>query len=153
MPRITPFLWFDGQAEEAMNFYLSIFKNGKALDVKRAKNGKATWVSFELEGQIFFGFNAGPEYKFTEAISMFVDCKTQAEVDELWEKLSAGGSEARCGWLKDKFGLSWQIIPQDLSRLLYDPDPEKAKAVMQAMLKMDKIIIADLKKAYDGQAA
>jgi len=152
MQKITPFLWFDGRAEEAMNFYLSIFKNGKVLDVKRT-NGKATWVSFEVEGQKLFGFNAGPEFKFNEAISMFVNCQSQEEVDELWEKLTAGGSESRCGWLKDKFGLSWQIIPEALPRLMSDPDPEKSKAVVQAMLKMKKIIVADLQKAYDGKAA
>ena len=152
MQKITPFLWYDGQAEEAVNFYLSVFKNSKVLDVKRA-NGRALWVSFELEGQKLFALNAGPEYKFTEAISMFVNCESQAEVDELWEKLTAGGSENRCGWLKDKFGLSWQIIPETLTRLLYDPDREKSGAVMQAMLKMNKIIIADLLKAYEGEAA
>jgi predicted 3-demethylubiquinone-9 3-methyltransferase (glyoxalase superfamily) len=152
MPKITPFLWFDGQAEEAMNFYVSIFKNGKVLSVNRA-NGKVMSVTFELEGQKFMGLNAGPQFKFTEAISLFVDCETQEEVDELWEKLSAGGEKGRCGWLKDKYGLSWQIIPTALGKLMSDPDPEKSKAVVQAMLKMNKIVIEDLKKAYEGKAA
>jgi predicted 3-demethylubiquinone-9 3-methyltransferase (glyoxalase superfamily) len=152
MPKITPFLWFDGQAEEAMNFYISIFKNAKVLSVNRV-DGKVMSVTFELEGQKFMGLNAGPQFKFTEAISLFVDCETQEEVDELWEKLSAGGEKSRCGWLKDKYGLSWQIIPTALGKLMSDPDPEKSKAVFQAMLKMNKIVIEDLKKAYDGKAA
>jgi len=145
MKKITPFLWFDTQAEEAMNFYLSVFKNSKVLSVSPAS------VNFELEGQEFIGFNAGPDFKFNEAISMFVDCQTQEEVDELWTKLTSdGGEEGRCGWLKDKFGLSWQIVPKQLGELLGDPDPEKSKRVMEAMLKMRKIIVADLQKAYDG---
>jgi predicted 3-demethylubiquinone-9 3-methyltransferase (glyoxalase superfamily) len=152
MRKITPFLWFDGQAEEAMNFYISIFKNAKVLSVSRA-NGKVMSVTFELEGQKFMGLNAGPRFKFTEAISLFVDCETQEEVDELWEKLSEGGSKGRCGWLKDKYGLSWQIIPTALGKLMSDPDPEKSKAVVQAMLKMNKIVIEDLKKAYEGRTA
>jgi predicted 3-demethylubiquinone-9 3-methyltransferase (glyoxalase superfamily) len=152
MPKITPFLWFDGQAEEAMNFYISIFKNAKVLSVNRV-DGKVMSVTFELEGQKLMGLNAGPQFKFTEAISLFVDCETQEEVDELWEKLSAGGEQSRCGWLKDKYGLSWQIIPTALGKLMNDPDPEKSKAVFQAMLKMNKIVIEDLKKAYDGKAA
>jgi predicted 3-demethylubiquinone-9 3-methyltransferase (glyoxalase superfamily) len=152
MPKITPFLWFDGQAEEAMNFYISIFKNAKVLSVSRA-NGKVMSVTFELEGQKFMGLNAGPQFKFTEAISLFVDCETQEEVDELWEKLSQGGEKSRCGWLKDKYGLSWQIIPTALGKLMSDPDPEKSKAVVQAMLKMNKIVIEDLKRAYEGKAA
>jgi predicted 3-demethylubiquinone-9 3-methyltransferase (glyoxalase superfamily) len=152
VPKITPFLWFDGHAEEAMNFYLSIFKSGKVLNVNRMGD-KVLLVSFELEGQRFMGLNAGPKYKFTEAISLYVDCETQAEVDELWQKLSAGGADSRCGWLKDKFGLSWQIIPKALGKLMSDPDPAKSQAVMQAMLKMDKIIIADLQNAYDEAAA
>jgi predicted 3-demethylubiquinone-9 3-methyltransferase (glyoxalase superfamily) len=152
MPKITPFLWFDGQAEEAMNYYVSIFKNAKVLNVSRA-NGKVMSVTFELEGQQFMGLNAGPKFKFTEAVSFFVSCETQEEVDELWEKLSAGGEKSRCGWLKDKFGLSWQIIPKALGKLLSDPDPRKSQAVMQAMLKMNKIVIADLQRAYEGNAA
>lgn len=152
MQKITPFLWFDGQAEEAMNFYLSIFKNAKVLNVHRA-NGKVMSVTFELEGQQFIGLNAGPQFKFTEAVSFFVNCETQAEVDELWEKLSEGGQKSRCGWLKDKFGLSWQIIPKALGQLMSDPDPGKSQAVMQAMLKMNKIVIADLQRAYDARTA
>ncbi|HKS76255.1 MAG TPA: VOC family protein [Terriglobales bacterium] len=152
MQKITPFLWFDHEAEEAMNFYISVFKDGKVIDVKR-KDGKVFTVMFELHGQLLYALNAGPVFKFNEAISFFVNCKTQAEVDELWEKLSAGGSKSRCGWLKDKYGLSWQIIPEALGKLMNDPDPVKANAVMQAMLKMDKIIIADLEKAYEGKAA
>ena len=152
MLTITPFLWFDSQAEEAMNFYISIFKNEKVLSVSRA-NGKVMSVTFELEGQKFMGLNAGPQFKFTEAISLFVDCETQEEVDELWEKLSEGGEKGRCGWLKDKYGLSWQIIPTALGKLMSDPDPEKSKAVFQAMLKMNKIVIEDLKRAYEGKTA
>jgi len=152
MPKITPFLWFDGQAEEAMNFYISIFKKAKVVSVSRA-DGRVMSVTFELEGQKFMGLNAGPRFKFTEAISLFVDCETQEEVDELWEKLSEGGSKGRCGWLKDKYGLSWQIIPTALGNLMSDPDPEKSKAVVQAMLKMNKIVIEDLKKAYEGRTA
>ena len=150
MKKITPFLWFDTQAEEAMNFYVSIFKNSRVLGVTPGPNGIASSVSFELEGQEFIGFNAGPEFKFNEAISFMVDCKTQEEVDELWNKLTSdGGEESMCGWLKDKFGLSWQIIPSALGELMGDKDPEKAQRVMQAMLKMNKIIIADLKRAYE----
>ena len=152
MPKITPFLWFDGRAEEAMNYYLSIFKNGKALSVNRM-NGKVLTVSFELEGQRFMALNAEPLFKFNDAISLFVDCETQEEVDELWEKLSAGGEKGRCGWLKDKFGLWWQIIPKTLMQLMSDQDPKKSNAVMQAMLKMNKIVIEDLKQAYEGAAA
>jgi predicted 3-demethylubiquinone-9 3-methyltransferase (glyoxalase superfamily) len=152
MPTITPFLWFDNQAEDAMNHYISIFKNGKVLNVNRA-GGKVITVTFEIEGQKIMALNAGPVFKFNEAISLFVDCETQPEVDELWEKLSANGEKGRCGWLKDKYGLSWQIIPKTLGRLLSDPDPERSKAMMQAMLKMNKIVIEDLKKAYEGKAA
>ncbi len=152
MPTITPFLWFDHQAEEAMNFYLSVFKNGKVLDVRR-KDGKVFTVTFELQGQRLMALNAGPIFKFNEAISLFVSCDTQEEVDEFWDKLSAGGEKSRCGWLKDKYGLSWQIVPKALGQLLGDPDPEKAGRVMQAMLKMNKIVIADLQKAYEGRTA
>jgi predicted 3-demethylubiquinone-9 3-methyltransferase (glyoxalase superfamily) len=151
MKKITPFLWFDTQAEEAMNLYTSVFKNSKVLGVSRGPDGKAQSVNFEIEGQEIVGFNAGPEFKFTEAISFFVDCKDQAEVDDLWDKLTAdGGEESQCGWLKDKFGLSWQIVPAALSQYLSDPDPAKAQRVMQAMLKMRKIIVADLDQAYAG---
>jgi predicted 3-demethylubiquinone-9 3-methyltransferase (glyoxalase superfamily) len=154
MKKITPFLWFDTQAEEAMNFYISIFKNSKILNIAPGQNGIASTVSFELEGQEFIALNAGPYFKFNEAISFFVDCKTQEEVDELWTKLIAdGGEESRCGWLKDKYGLSWQIIPSALGELMGDPDPEKAQRVMQAMLKMSKIDIQTLRQAYAGTAA
>lgn len=150
MNKITPFLWFDNQAEEAMNFYISVFKNSKVLGVTPGPNGIAQSVTFELEGQEFMALNAGPQFKFNEAISFFVDCKTQQEVDELWEKLTAdGGEESRCGWLKDKYGLSWQIIPTALGELLGDPNPEKAGRVMQAMLKMNKIDVQALQQAYD----
>ncbi len=150
--KITPFLWFDGRAEEAMNFYASIFKDAKVLNVSR-RDGKVFTVSFELLGQRFMGLNAEPIFKFTEAVSFFVSVDTQAEVDELWEKLSEGGEKSRCGWLKDKFGLSWQIIPTALGRLMGDPDQQKAQAVFQAMMKMDKIVIADLERAHAGRAA
>ncbi len=148
---ITPFLWFDGRAEEAMNHYVSIFKNSKVLGTHRV-NGKVLTVAFELEGQKFMALNAEPLFKFTEAISFFVSCETQADVDELWEKLSAGGEKSRCGWVKDKFGLSWQIVPTALMKLMSDPDQKKSSAVMQAMMKMDKIVIEDLQKAHDRAA-
>jgi len=153
MRKITPFLWFDNQAEEAMNFYVSVFKNSEVGSVQRAgPDGPVISVTFRLEGQDFMALNAGPEFKFNEAISFFVDCKTQEEVDELWEKLTAdGGEEGRCGWLKDKYGLSWQIIPSTLGELMGDKDTEKANRVMQAMLKMNKIDIAGLKRAYEGR--
>ena len=152
MNKITPFLWFDNQAEEAMNFYVSIFENSKVLGVTPGPNGIAQSVTFELEGQEFMALNAGPQFKFNEAISFFVDCKTQDEVDELWEKLTAdGGEESMCGWPKDKYGLWWQIIPSALGELLGDEDPEKAKRVMDAMLQMQKIIIADLDRAYNQE--
>jgi len=152
MNKITPFLWFDHQAEEAMNHYLTIFKNSRAVSVSRA-NGKVMSVTFELEGQQFIGLNAGPVHKFTEAISFLVNCETQREVDDLWDKLSAGGEPGRCGWLKDKFGLSWQIIPSALRTLISDPDPAKARAVGQAMMQMNKIVIADLKRAHETASA
>ena len=154
MQKITPFLWFDNQAEEAMNFYVSIFKNSKIGgithngDAGPGPKGTVMSATFQLEGQEFFALNGGPHFKFTPAISMFVDCKTQQEVDELWEKLSAGGEKQQCGWLQDKFGLSWQIIPSALGELMNDPDPVKAGRVMQAMLKMTKIDIEGLKRAY-----
>jgi predicted 3-demethylubiquinone-9 3-methyltransferase (glyoxalase superfamily) len=151
MKKITPFLWFDTQAEEAMNFYVSVFKNSKVLGVTPGPNGIASTVNFELEGQEFIALNAGPQFKFNESISFLVDCKTQEEVDELWTKLTAaGGEESMCGWLKDKYGLWWQIVPSVLGGMLGDKDPEKAGRVMQAMLKMRKITIADLQKAYEG---
>ena len=151
MPSITPFLWFDTQAEEAMNFYAGVFKRSKVLSVNRAQ-GKVMSVEFELEGQKFMALNAGPMYKFTEAVSFFVACETQAEIDDLWEALTAeGGSPSRCGWLKDKFGLSWQIIPTALGRMLNDADPARAGRVMNAMLQMNKLDIGQLERAYDGQ--
>ena len=151
MNKITPFLWFDTQAEEAMNFYCSIFKNSRVWGVTPGPNGVAQSVNFELEGQEFLGLNAGPHFKFNEAVSFFVNCETQAEVDELWSKLTAdGGEEGQCGWLKDKYGLSWQIIPTTLTRLLSDPDPAKAGRVMQAMLGMRKIDIQGLEQAYEA---
>lgn len=149
MKKITPFLWFDKEAEEAMNHYLSIFRNSRMLSVTHA-GGRVQSVSFELEGQEFIGLNAGPHFKFNESISFFVNCESQAEVDELWAKLSDGGEQSRCGWLKDKFGLSWQVIPSVLRRLMSDSNPQKAKAVVDAMMKMNKIVIADLQKAYDA---
>ncbi|HET7441121.1 MAG TPA: VOC family protein [Terriglobales bacterium] len=147
MQKIRTFLWFNDQAEEAANFYISVFKNGKILGAKRT-NGKVLLVNFELHGQEFMALNGGPHFKFTEAISLYVDCETQQEVDELWEKLSDGGAPGRCGWLKDKYGLSWQIIPKALGQLMSDPDPQKSQAVMQAMLKMNKIVIKDLEQAH-----
>ena len=147
--KITTFLWFDDDAEEAMRFYVSIFRNSKIIDVTR--NGdKVMAGTFELEGQRFIALNGGPQFKFTEAISLFVNCETQEEVDELWEKLTAGGgAPSQCGWLKDKFGLSWQVIPSALMELMSDPDREKASRVTQAMLQMKKIDINGLKRAYD----
>src|SRR5882724_6712697 len=156
MQKITPFLWFDGKAEEAMNFYTSIFKNSKIGNITRygdagpGPKGSVMTATFQLEGQEFMALNGGPIFKFTEAISLFVNCKTQEEVDELWEKLAAGGQKSQCGWLKDKFGLSWQITPTILAELYADKDPEKTKRVMQAMLQMTKLDIAELKRAYDG---
>jgi len=143
MPTITPFLWYDGKAEEATKFYISIFKDSKILSVS------PMGTTFELNGQKFHTLNGGPMFKFTEAISLYVDCETQEEVDYYWEKLTEGGAESRCGWLKDKYGLSWQIIPKTLIKLMNDPDPVKSKNVVNAMLQMKKIIIADLQKAYD----
>lgn len=150
MPTITPFLWFESQAEEAMNLYVSIFERSKVLSVNRVQ-GKVMSVEFELEGQKFMALNAGPQYKFTEAISFFVGCETQAEIDELWAKLTAGGGgPSRCGWLKDKFGLSWQIVPTALSRMLGDKDAEKSARVVNAMLQMGKLDLDRLQHAYDG---
>ena len=150
MKKITPFLWFDNQAEEAMNFYVSVFKNSRVIGVTPGQNGVAQSVMFELEGQEFIGLNAGPQFKFNEAISFFVDCKDQEEVDYFWNTLTAnGGEESMCGWLKDKYGLWWQIVPATLMELLSDPDPVKAQRVTQAMLQMRKIDIAGLVQAYD----
>jgi predicted 3-demethylubiquinone-9 3-methyltransferase (glyoxalase superfamily) len=148
---ITPFLWFNGNAEDAMNFSVSVFKDSKILDVTRSGDGAVTGVTFELDGQPFMGLNGGPEFQFTPAISFFVSCETQEEIDELWEKVSAGGEKQRCGWLKDKFGLSWQIIPGVLGELLNDPDPEKAGRVMNGMLGMEKLDIHGLQLAHDQE--
>ena len=153
MNKITPFLWFDNQAEKAMNFYMSVFKNSRVHSVTPGPNGIAQSVTFELEGQLFIALNAGPQFKFNEAISFFVDCKTQEEVDELWVKLTAdGGEESMCGWLKDKYGLSWQIIPSALGGMISDPDPAKSQRAVQAMLQMRKIDIEGIRKAYNGDA-
>jgi|SRR5271156_6451303 len=155
MQKITPFLWFDGKAEEAMNFYVSIFKNSKVGNVARygdagpGPKGTVMSATFQLEGQEFFALNGGPQFSFTPAISFFVDCKTQQEVDELWEKLSEGGEKSRCGWLKDKYGLSWQIIPSALGEMLHDADPKKSARVMQAMMQMGKIEIEGLREAHE----
>jgi len=157
MQKIIPSLWFDGNAEEAMNFYVSVFKNSKILSITRygdagpGPKGSVMAGTFEIEGQTFYVLNGGPQYKFTPAISLFVNCETQQEVDELWNKLCEGGAPNRCGWLTDKFGVSWQIIPTTLVKYLSDSDPAKANRVMMAMLKMDKIDIAKLKKAYEQQ--
>ena len=156
MQKITTFLWFDDKAEEAANFYVSLFKNSKIKSVSRygdagpGPKGTAMTVNFELEGQEFIALNGGPHFKFTPAISLFVNCETQEEVDNLWEELSAGGRKDRCGWLQDKYGLSWQIIPTALMRLMSDPDPKKSARVMQAMLEMDKIDIRRLQEAHDA---
>ncbi|MBE9461729.1 VOC family protein [Dyadobacter subterraneus] len=155
MQKITPFLWYDNQLEEAMNLYISIFDNAKILTVTRYPEGapgpagQVMTATFELEGQTFYALNGGPAFNFTEAISFFVDCKTQEEIDDKWERLSEGGSKSQCGWLKDKFGVSWQIVPSLLSELLSDKNPAKAQSVMQAMLKMSKLDIAILQEAYD----
>jgi predicted 3-demethylubiquinone-9 3-methyltransferase (glyoxalase superfamily) len=157
MQKITPFLWFDGKAEEAMKFYTSIFRNSKVRDVMRygdagpGPKGSVMSATFEIEGQEFIALNGGPAFSFTPAISFFVKCETQEEVDELWAKLSAGGNTQQCGWLQDKFGLSWQIVPTVLGKMLQDKDPQKANRVMDAMLKMVKLDIAELQRAYDGR--
>jgi predicted 3-demethylubiquinone-9 3-methyltransferase (glyoxalase superfamily) len=151
MLTITPFLWFDTQAEEAMNFYASIFKRSKVISVNRAQ-GRVISVEFELEGQRFMALNAGPQFTFNEAVSFFVGCETQQEIDELWAKLTAdGGSPGRCGWLKDRFGLSWQIIPNALGEMLSDKDPAKAKRAMDAMLQMNKLDVSKLQRAFEGR--
>jgi len=152
--KITTFLWFDKNAEEAANLYCSIFKNSKILNLARygdagpGPKGTVMTVAFQLEGQRFVALNGGPQFKFTEAISLLVDCDTQHEVDELWSKLAAGGEEGPCGWLKDRFGLSWQIIPSVLSKMMQDEDPERSRRVMEAMLQMKKMDIARLERAY-----
>ena len=157
MQKITPFLWFDSNAEEAVNHYRAIFKNSKINSVVRCGDagpgpkGSILTIAFQLEGQEFIALNGGPVFKFTEAISLSVDCKSQQEVDDLWEKLSDGGEKGRCGWLKDKFGLSWQVVPSTLVEMLQDKDAEKSRRVMQAMMQMKKIDIDTLKQAYEGQ--
>ena len=155
--KITPFLWYDNQAEEAANFYVSIFKNSKVGSVVRygdagpGPKGTVMIVSFQLAGQEFTALNGGPRFKFTEAISFVVNCETQEEIDHFWEKLTAdGGQESMCGWLKDKFGLSWQIVPTDLPQLMQSGDAKKSERVMQAILQMKKLDIAKLKEAYEG---
>ena len=154
MQKITPFLWFNDNAEEAMNFYISTFKNSKVVSVTRygeagpGPKGTVMTAKFELDGQEFVALNGGPQFTFSEAISFVVNCKTQQEVDELWEKLSAGGNKSRCGWLKDKYGLSWQVVPTVLPEMLQDKDAAKSKKVMEAMLQMDKIDIETLQRAY-----
>jgi predicted 3-demethylubiquinone-9 3-methyltransferase (glyoxalase superfamily) len=163
LQRITPFLWFDYQAEEAADFYVSIFKNARIREASRydeaaskaagRPKGSVMTVVFELDGQEFIALNGGPMFKFTEAISFVVNCETQAEVDHYWDKLTAGGQEVQCGWLKDRFGVSWQVVPTVLTELLQDQDPEKAKRVMAAMLQMKKLSIDGLTRAYEGRAA
>ena len=156
MQKITPFLWFDTQAEEAANYYVSIFLNSRILKIVR--NGEAgpgprdtvMTVSFEINGQQFTALNGGPQFRFSEAISFVVNCETQAEIDALWEKLSAGGKESRCGWLKDRYGLSWQLVPTVLPELLGDQDSARAQRAMQAMLQMRKLDIAALRRAHQG---
>ena len=145
MQKITPFFWFDGKAEEAANFYTSIFKNSKIVYINQMSS------TFQLDGLEFIAFNGGPMFTFSPAVSFFVRCETQQEIDYFWEKLSIGGEKQRCGWLKDKFGVSWQIIPPVLGDMLNDEDAEKSQRVMQAMLQMDKIEIKKLKEAYEGQ--
>jgi predicted 3-demethylubiquinone-9 3-methyltransferase (glyoxalase superfamily) len=159
MKGITPFLWFDDQAEEAARFYTSIFANSKIVEIQRygkaapGKEGTVMTVAFELNRQPFVALNGGPEFTFTEAISFLVNCETQEEVDDFWEKLSKGGEKGPCGWLKDKYGLSWQVVPTILDELLRDPDPEKSNRVMEAMLQMGKIEIEGLRQAYaQGEA-
>jgi predicted 3-demethylubiquinone-9 3-methyltransferase (glyoxalase superfamily) len=157
MSKITPFLWFDDNAEEALEFYCSVFKNSKVLNTSRYGEGAprpagmVMMANLELEGQELILLNGGPEFKFTEAFSLFVSCDGQDEVDWYWSQLSAGGEESQCGWLKDKFGLSWQIVPADLGKYLGGPDPAGAQRAMQAMLQMRKLDIAALRRVYDGE--
>ena len=154
MQKITPFLWFDGNAEEAVNFYVSVFKNSKVLRLTRygdagpGPKGTVMSATFQLEGQEFFALNGGPQFTFTPAISFFVNCEIQDEVDDLWDKLSAGGEKQRCGWLKDKYGVSWQIIPSALGKMLQDKDAGNSKKALEAMLQMEKIDIKTLEQAY-----
>jgi len=155
--KITPFLWFDNNAEEAINFYTAVFEGSNVGNLARygdagpGKTGRLMTGTFSLAGQQFMALNGGPMFKFNEAISLFVDCKDQQEVDYFWEKLSEGGQKSRCGWLKDKFGLSWQIVPDTLTKVLYGADREGSARAMQTMMKMDKLIVKDLQDAYDGK--
>jgi len=155
LQKITPSLWFDGNAEEAANFYVSLFKNSRIEggaeygDAGPREKGTAMTVAFQLDGQSFLAINGGPEFTFTPAISFMVNCETQQEVDELWEKLTAGGEEVQCGWLKDKYGLSWQIVPTVLGELMQDKDPVKVQRVTEAMLRMQKLDIKTLQEAYE----
>jgi predicted 3-demethylubiquinone-9 3-methyltransferase (glyoxalase superfamily) len=157
MQKIIPFLWFDGKAEEAAEFYTSVFKNSKMLHIARygeagpGPKGTVMMATFQIEGQEFMALNGGPQYTFSPATSFFVNCETQAEVDELWDKLSAGGREVQCGWLQDKYGVSWQIVPKALMELMKDKDPVKSQRVFKAMLQMTKIDIEGLKRAYRGE--
>jgi predicted 3-demethylubiquinone-9 3-methyltransferase (glyoxalase superfamily) len=157
MKKITPFLWFDNNAEEAMEFYGSIFSDSKVVDIMRygdagpGEPGSVMGGTFQLLGQEFMAINGGPQFSFTPAISFFVPCDTQAEIDDLWERLSDGGSKDQCGWLTDKFGVTWQIVPAVLGDLLGDPDPEKAQRTMEAMLKMTKLDIRELQEAHAGE--
>ena len=152
MQKIVPFLWFNSEAEEAMNYYAAVFPDSKVVSVMRGPDGKVLTGTFRLAGQEFMALNGGPQFKFTEAISLYVGVETQQEIDELWTKLTAGaGAPSRCGWLKDKYGLSWQIVPNALGRLLYSDDPARSKRVMDALLQMDKIDLKKLQDAYDGK--
>ena len=161
MQKITPFLWFDHQAEEAANYYVSIFRHSRIVNIARygeaaaavsgRPNGSVMTISFELDGQTFTALNGEPEFKFTEAISFVVNCETQDELDDIWSRLTAGGEEVQCGWLKDRYGVSWQVVPAMLDEWINDPDTGKANRVMQALLKMNKLDIAELGRAYRGQ--
>ena len=159
MPKITPNLWFDTEAEEAADFYISVFKNSRVVNVARyteagpREAGMVMTVEFELDGQRFVGINGGPQFTFDEAVSFQIDCDTQDDVDYYWERLSEGGKEGPCGWLRDKYGLSWQVVPTGMDELFADPDPERARRAMEAMLKMSKLDIAALHSAADGVAA
>ena len=161
MQKITPFLWFDDKAEEAANFYVSVFKNSKIKEASRydeagaqasgRPKGSVMVVTFDLDGQEFMAINGGPAFKFTEAVSFMVNCKDQEEVDYYWEKLTAGGEESMCGWLKDRYGLSWQIVPMALNKMIQDKDPQKSQRTMMAMLQMKKLDLKKLKQAYEGK--
>ena len=157
MGKITPFLWFDNNAEEAVNFYISIFKNSRVKTVSRyseagpGEPGSVLTIVFEINGQEFMALNGGPQFKFSEAISFVIYCDTQAELDDYWQKLTAEGQEVQCGWLTDKFGLSWQVVPTITEKLLTDPDPEKVRRVSEAVLKMVKLDIAEMVRAYEGE--